>query len=159
MAVIEGGTYGPGDTFPDGTIFIGCTLKSPCVFGEGCIFTDCQVIRDERPRHTIGAGASMAGGFVENTNFGEAAQLGGTSVGRRVSFSADSKVDGGIVTQTGAAISYEGNAAQGSTKLSPDWCTAWACKPPYANVTISGIVNAPVKVTDAGTVYEIPSSG
>ena len=159
MAVIEGGTFGPGDTFPDGTIFIGCTFYSTCTFGEGCVFENCNLYRRRRRIHQIGAGATMTGGYVEYTTFGEAAQLYNTSVGGRVSFGADSKVDGSIITATGGALSHTGAPVQGSTTLSPDWCADWRCKSPYVNVTIAGISNAPVKVIDAGKEYTIPASG
>ena len=148
MAVIEGGTFGPGDSFPDGTIFIGCTFYSPCYFGEGCVFENCNLYEDG-PDHQIGAGATMTGGYVQDTVFGEAAQLYNTTVGEDVTFGADSKVDGSIVTAT----------VQGSTIPSPDWCTDWRCKHPYVDVTITGISNAPVKVIDAGKEYTIPASG
>ena len=158
MAVIEGGTFGPGDSFPDGTIFIGCTFYSPCYFGEGCVFETCNLYEDG-PDHQIGAGATMTGGYVQDTVFGEAAQLYNTTVGEDVTFGADSKVDGSIVTATGGALSHTGDPVQGSTILSPDWCTDWRCKHPYVDVTITGISNAPVKVIDAGKEYTIPASG
>lgn len=160
MAVIEGGTFGPGDSFPDGTIFIGCTFKSKCTFGDGCIFTDCNFIRGRRqPPSIIGSGASVQGGYVEWVVFGEATQLYQASIGDNVSYGADSKVDGSIVTATGGALSHTGDPVQGSTILSPDWCTDWRCKHPYVDVTITGISNAPVKVIDAGKEYTIPASG
>ena len=159
MAVIEGGTYGPGDSFPDGTIFIGCTFYSPCYFGEGCLFENCNFYEDG-PDHQVGAGATMTGGYVQDTVFGEAAQLYNVSVGEDVTFGADSKQNGSIITQTGAALNYAGvNPAQGRTSFDPNWRCKWSCKSPYINVTITGVVNAPVKVTEAGTVYTIPSSG
>ena len=158
MAVIEGGTFGPGDSFQDGTIFIGCTFYSRCTFGEGCVFENCTLLEDG-PDHQIGAGATMTGGYVQDTVFGEAAQLYNTTVGEDVTFGADSKVNGSIVTAAGGPLSHTGDPVQGSTKLSPDWCTDWRCKHPYVDVTITGISNAPVKVIDAGKEYSIPSSG
>lgn len=160
MSVIEGGSYGPGASFPDGTVFIGCAFYSSCTFAQGCVFENCTFIKvDDTPQHRVGEGASMTGGYVEYTVFGAAAQLGSVSVGGEVSYGADSKVDGSIITETGEALSHSGGSAQGSTKLSPDWCTDWRCKPPYIDVTITGISNAPVKVIDAGTEYIIPASG
>ena len=122
------------------------------------MFENCNLYEDG-PDHQIGAGATMTGGYVQDTVFGEAAQLYNTTVGEDVTFGADSKVDGSIVTATGGALSHTGDPVQGSTILSPDWCTDWRCKHPYVDVTITGISNAPVKVSDAGKEYTIPASG
>ena len=136
MAVIQGGSYGPWDSFPDGTVFIGCTFYSSCTFGDGCVFIDCNLVKKKKTPHSVGNGASMSGGFVENTVFGD----GGTE-------------------QEGEAITRQGPPMQGSIMLEKGWCKSWTCRAPYIDANIIGTVNAPVKVTYAGTEYSFPASG
>lgn len=158
MAVIEGQTLGPGESFPDGTIFINCTIKSPCTFGNGCVFENCSLVRDYSS-HSVGEGAVMHGGFVEYTNFGDGAETQGTSIGAAVSFGAGSKQDGPALLQSGGAIDYESvNPGQGQITLDKNWRCDWSCKPPYINKNIIGNTNAPVIVVDAGITYTLPAT-
>ena len=160
MAVIQGGSYGPWDSFPDGTVFIGCTFYSSCTFGDGCVFIDCNLVKKKKKTpHRVGNGASMSGGFVENTVFGDGVQIGNTGIGGNVSWGAGPEPGNGGTEQEGEAITQQGPPMQGSIMLEKDWCKSWTCRAPYIDANIIGTVNAPVKVTYAGTEYSFPASG
>ena len=192
MAVIQGGSYGPRDSFPDGTVFIGCTFYSSCTFGDGCVFIDCNLVKKKKTPHSVGNGASMSGGFVENTVFGDGVQIGNTGIGDgvqigntgiggnvswgagpepgnvswgagpepgNVSWGAGPEPGNGGTEQEGEAITQQGPPMQGSIMLEKDWCKSWTCRAPYIDANIIGTVNAPVKVTCAGTEYSFPASG
>lgn len=159
MAVIQGGSYGPWDSFPDGTVFIGCTFYSSCTFGDGCVFIDCNLVKKKKTPHSVGNGASMSGGFVENTVFGDGVQIGNTGIGGNLSRRAGPEPGNGGTEQEGEAITQQGPPMQGSIMLEKDWCKSWTCRAPYIDANIIGTVNAPVKVTYAGTEYSFPASG
>ena len=65
----------------------------------------------------------------------------------------------GGTEQEGEAITRQGPPMQGSIMLEKDWCKSWTCRAPYIDANIIGTVNAPVKVTYAGTEYSFPASG
>ena len=159
MAVIQGGSYGPWDSFPDGTVFIGCTFYSSCTFGDGCVFIDCNLVKKKKTPHSVGNGASMSGGFVENTVFGDGVQIGNTGIGGNVRWGAGPEPGNGGTEQEGEAITQQVPPMQGSIMLEKDWCKSWTCRAPYIDANIIGTVNAPVKVTYAGTEYSFPASG
>lgn len=42
MKQYNGGTFGPGMTFPDNVLFENCVFLAQCSFGERCLFVNCQ---------------------------------------------------------------------------------------------------------------------
>ena len=156
MTVIQGGTYGPGDSFPDDTIFIGCTLKSACTFGKGCIFYNCNIVKSKKAKHSIGDGAIVSGGYVEWANFGVGAILGGVAIGGKVTFNGEHKIDTPGV-HVGEATTYSGcGPVQGSTEFVVDWCETWRCRVPYIDASIVGRNTDDVTVTYCSTEYTLP---
>lgn len=55
--VKDGGSYGPGGTFPNGTVFNGATLTNFIKFGNGCIFINCKFnYNNQQPYSQFGEG-------------------------------------------------------------------------------------------------------
>lgn len=109
-----GGSFSPGATFGDGSIFEGCTFYAKTTFGDGCVFRNCKFMRCCPPYYTNPWSTTGEGCVFENCSFDYIA-IGPNATIHSSTFLACSVAGGAAIEAPGEAL---GQGGEWNVKLS-----------------------------------------
>src|SRR6056297_1004994 len=149
---VPAGTYGPNDTFADGSIIEGpSTFKQPCTFGDAVVIGPGSAILFEDPRkppHEAGDAFVVGeGSSVEYINIGEAASAHNPAVWAPLAIGPDATVGEANNLVLGEAVESRATICEGQEIITGETTTI---EKPYdvcAKPCGSGIVRDDTGVT------------